>query len=134
MNHNKYLYSEIQQDIRFPTTGLWFSWGSGYHISLTHRRSPVRSRAKTMHFLSLSLVFLKTNHVKGFGFQIDKYHNQALWNFILHGMIQLQYKEQWRRYEKQALPWLCSKKLTLQFIIITLKVCNLLVLSKQSRR
>ena len=25
----------------------WFSWCSGYHICLTHRRSPVRSRAKT---------------------------------------------------------------------------------------
>ena len=24
-----------------------FSWCSGYHICLTHRRSPVRSRAKT---------------------------------------------------------------------------------------
>ena len=33
-------------------------------------------------------------------------------------MIQLQYKEQWSRYEKQVLLWLCSKKLTLQFIII----------------
>ena len=28
-------------------TGSRFSWCSGYHICLTHRRSPVRSRAKT---------------------------------------------------------------------------------------
>ena len=28
-----------------------FSWCSGYHICLTHRRSPVRSRAKTGTFL-----------------------------------------------------------------------------------
>ena len=27
-----------------------FSWCSGYHICLTHRRSPVRSRAKTEFF------------------------------------------------------------------------------------
>ena len=34
-----------------PRTDVWesskFSWCSGYHICLTHRRSPVRSRAKT---------------------------------------------------------------------------------------
>ena len=28
-----------------------FSWCSGYHIRLTRGRSPVRSRAKTYHFL-----------------------------------------------------------------------------------
>ena len=27
-----------------------FSWCSGYHICLTHRRSPVQSRAKTCYF------------------------------------------------------------------------------------
>ena len=32
-----------------------FSWCSGYHICLTHRRSPVRSRAKTYIF-SIDLV------------------------------------------------------------------------------
>ena len=29
---------------------MLFSWCSGYHICLTHRRSPVRSRAKTLPF------------------------------------------------------------------------------------
>ena len=29
-----------------------FSWCSGYHICLTHRRSPVRSRATTSNFFS----------------------------------------------------------------------------------
>ena len=32
----------------FPSLLSKFSWCSGYHICLTHRRSPVRSRAKTL--------------------------------------------------------------------------------------
>ena len=29
---------------------IGFSWCSGYHICLTHRRSPVRNRAKTQNY------------------------------------------------------------------------------------
>ena len=34
---------------RLATDCKEFSWCSGYHICLTHRRSPVRSRAKTYY-------------------------------------------------------------------------------------
>ena len=33
--------------VEFVINVKQFSWCSGYHICLTHRRSPVRSRAKT---------------------------------------------------------------------------------------
>ena len=36
-----------------------FSWCSGYHICLTHRRSPVRNRAKTISFFVINCIQLE---------------------------------------------------------------------------
>ncbi len=36
---------------------MWFGGVVGYHICLTHRRSPVRSRAESSFFLFLLLLF-----------------------------------------------------------------------------
>ena len=48
---------------RLATDCKEFSWCSGYHICLTHRRSPVRSRAKTIfkhQSLSLWKLFFRS--------------------------------------------------------------------------
>ena len=47
-----YMYTQIRQQqqlimLNTIATVTAFSWCSGYHICLTHRRSPVRNRAKT---------------------------------------------------------------------------------------
>ena len=46
----KVILSFIREETPFFYTSFLskFSWCSGYHICLTHRRSPVRSRAKTV--------------------------------------------------------------------------------------
>ena len=57
-----------------------FSWCSGYHICLTHRRSPVRNRAKTgssfCRKISIKMILLL--HFGGF-----LYSNYALSNYSI---------------------------------------------------
>ena len=57
-----------------------FSWCSGYHICLTHRRSPVRSRAKTSNFFVSYFHFI-------YLFDFQKYTPVFLYLFIFNPFI-----------------------------------------------
>ena len=57
-----------------------FSWCSGYHICLTHRRSPVRSRAKTLNFFVSYFHFI-------YLFDFQKYTPVFLYLFIFNPFI-----------------------------------------------
>ena len=57
-----------------------FSWCSGYHICLTHRRSPVRSRAKTSNFFVSYFHFI-------YLFDFQKYAPVFLYLFIFNHFI-----------------------------------------------
>ena len=60
-----------------------FSWCSGYHICLTHRRSPVRSRAKTCVFFSFEL-FISKNLLS---FENLRFQNSTFWYKSLRILI-----------------------------------------------
>ena len=59
---------------RRVSTASEFSWCSGYHICLTHRRSPVRSRAKTIlkHFWDTTQFKLTISAKVGFNLVLSK--------------------------------------------------------------
>ena len=60
----KKLQNEILKSINIylgTTLHKKFSWCSGYHICLTHRRSPVLSRAKTYFFLFVTSYHMKNS-------------------------------------------------------------------------